>query len=318
MRFRFASRLLSQVWAGAVISGALLILAGVAACGVGSSRKRPAGIAENDSCRPSSADPATQVTDSYDRQVLSLGPVLYLTLGHPSSPTEPDLSGNGHTATYLPAHDPPAQTKLPNGDPVAKFNGLGQYAQVASASTLSVPSTGCLTVEAWVQPATLQFPREEGTGYVYILGKGTTDKQEYVLRIYSAKNSESPERPNRISAYAFNLTGGLGSGSYFQDKVTVGEWIMVTFVIDAKKSSTWPDGYVAIYKNGDLRGRVSLGQYDVVPKASTAPFCIATRNFDSYFEGAIGKVAVYDYVLSNADITATYNAMFSSGTRGSV
>ena len=312
MRFRFASRLLSQMWTGAVISGALLILAGVAACGVGSSRNRTAEIVETDSCGPRSADPATQVTDNYDRQVLSLGPVLYLTLGHPSSPTEADLSGNGNTVTYLPAKDPPARATLPNGDPAAEFNGLGQYAQVASASTLSVPDTGCLTVEAWIQPAALQFPQEEGSGYVYILGKGTTHKQEYALRMYSAQNSESPERPNRISAYAFNLAGGLGSGSYFQDKVEIGGWIMVTFVIDAKKSSTWPDGYVAIYKNGVRRGRVSLGQYDVKPETSTAPFCIATRNYDSYFDGAIGKVAVYDYILSTAQIGATYNAMFSS------
>jgi Concanavalin A-like lectin/glucanases superfamily len=306
------------MWTGTVLSGALLILAGVAACGVGSSRNRPAGIVEDDSCRPRSADPTTQVADNYDRQVLSLGPVLYLTLAHPSSPTEADLSGNGNTATYLPANDRPAQATLPNGDPAAEFNGLGQYVKVASASTLSVPRTGCLTVEAWIQPATLQFPHEEGTGYVYILGKGTSGKQEYALRIYSIKNSESPVRPNRISAYAFNLAGGLGSGAYFQDKVAAGEWIMVTFVIDAKKSPTWPDGYVAIYKNGDLRGRVSLGQYDVKPKASTAPFCIATRNYDSYFEGAIGKVAVYDFVLSRAEIAATYNAMFSTGTRASV
>ena len=225
------------------------------------------------------------------------------------------MSGNGNMATYLPVNDVPAQATLPNGDPAAEFNGLGQYAQVASASTLSVTNTGCLTVEVWIQPATLQFPKEEGTGYVYILGKGSTDKQEYALRIYSAENSEVPERPNRISAYAFNLTGGMGSGSYFQDKVKVGEWIMVTFVIDAKKSSTWPHGYIAIYKDDELRGRVSLSQYHVTPKASTAPFCVGTRNLGSYFEGAIGKVAVYDYVLSKAQIAATYSAMFSSGTR---
>jgi hypothetical protein len=303
------------MWTGTVLSGALLILAGVAACGVGSSRNRPAGIVENDSCQPRSADPATQVADNYDRHVLSLGPVLYLTLGRPSSPTEADLSGNGNTVTYRPANDPPARATLPNGDPAAEFNGLGQYAQVASASKLSVPDSGCLTVEAWIQPATLQFPREQGTGYVYILGKGTTGRQEYALRMYSAQNFESPKRPNRISAYAFNLAGGLGSGSYFQDKVEIGEWIMITFVIDANKSSTWPDGYVAIYKNGNLRGRVSLGQYHVTPKASTAPFCVGTRNYDSYFAGAIGKVAVYDYVLSSAQIAATYSAMFSSGTR---
>ena len=63
---------------------------------------------------------------------------------------------------------------------------------------------------------TLQFAHEQGTGYVYILGKGTSDKQEYALRMYSNENSEVPPRPNRVSAYVFNLSGGLGSGAYFQ------------------------------------------------------------------------------------------------------
>lgn len=160
-------------------------------------------------------------------------------------------------------------------------------------------------------PGTLQFPKEEGTGYVYILGKGTSGKQEYALRMYSRLNTESPVRPNRVSAYAFNLTGGLGSGSYFQDPVTVGSWTMATFVIDDNPTSTWPHGYVAIYKNGNLRGRVSLSQFGVTPKASDAPFRISTRDLGSYFEGAIAKVAVYDYVLSSADIAAAYQAMTS-------
>jgi hypothetical protein len=215
---------------------------------------------------------------------------------------------------YLPAGNHPAVATLPNGDPAASFNGVNQYVQVPSVSALSVSHTDCLTVQAWIAPGTLQFPHEQGTGYVYMLGKGTTGKQEYALRMYSHSNTESPPRPNRISAYAFNLSGGLGSGSYFQDPVTVGQWMMVTFVIDDQASSAWPDGYVAIYKNAVLRGQVSLGQYDVKPQASDAPFRIGTRDLESYFQGAIGKVAVYGYVLSAADIARTYNAMISAGS----
>lgn len=54
---------------------------------------------------------------------------------------------------------------------------------------------------------------------------------------------------------------------------------------------------------------MSLGQYNVIPKAGTAPFCIGTRNLGSFFDGAIGKVAVYDHALSGSNIAATYNAM---------
>ncbi len=130
--------------------------------------------------------------------------------------------------------------------------------------------------------------------------------------MYSYSNSEVPPRPNRISAYTFNLSGGKGSGAYFQDKVDPGIWIMVTFVVDSRPSAAWPDGYIAIYKDGQMRGRrVSLSQFNVVPRASDAPFRIATRDLQSFFQGAIGKVAVYNCVLSPQDILAAYRAMVS-------
>jgi hypothetical protein len=229
-------------------------------------------------CQARSVTPPRGVADAYDRKVLSLGPIAYLTLGSPSAATEPDLSGNHHTGVYMPANDAPAKATLPNGDTAAQFGGQRQYLQVLSAAGLSVRNSGCLTAEAWVRPKTLQFPHEQGSGYVYILGKGTTGKQEYALRMYSKSNSETPVRPNRISAYAFNLSGGEGSGSYFQDKVRVGQWMMVAFQIRSTATTGWPDGYVAIYKNGILRGQVSLSQFHVKPMYANAPFRIGTRD----------------------------------------
>ena len=274
----------------------------------------PAKQVTSNSCEPRLVKPPTQVSDLYDRQVLSLDPALYLTLANQLSAIEPDLSGNGHDGIYEPSSEAPQSATLPNGDLATVFNGYNQYVQVPSVASLSITDTGCLTVEAWVKPAVLQFPHDQGSGYVYILGKGVMGKQEYALRMYSYSNSEIPARPNRISAYAFNLAGGKGSGAYFQDKVDPDGWIMVTFIIDSKPSAEWPDGYIAIYKNGQMRGaRVSLAQFNVTPRGSDAPFRIGTRDLESFFEGAIGKVAIYNSILSAQDILATYNAMVSSG-----
>jgi hypothetical protein len=265
-----------------------------------------------DPCTPQSVGAPARITDHYDRQVLSLKPVLYLPLANPSSDTEPDLSGNHHTAFYEFGTQQPAVAKLPNGDLAAVFNGAGDYVEVPSSPSLSITDTGCLTVTAWIRPDVLQFPHEEGSGYVYILGKGVSGKQEYALRMYSRANDETPPRPNRVSAYVFNLSGGEGSGAYFQGWMTPGEWIMATFVVDSRRSAAWPDGYIAIYKNGQRRGqRVSLSQFNVRPEASEAPFRIGTRDLESFFQGAIGKVAVYDSVLSDQQISATYEAMVS-------
>lgn len=293
------------------VAALLIFLAGAIAWQNAGSRSAPRRSGSGTACAAESVTPPGDVTDEYDRQVLSLRPVMYLTMGHPSAQAEPDLSGNGHAATYRPSGDPPGQATLPNGDVAAQFHGLGQYAQVPSARALSIPDTGCLTVQAWVRPAVLQFPRSEGSGYVYILGKGRPGRQEYALRMYSRSNTEVPPRPNRISAYGFNLAGGMGSGAYFQDEIKPGTWLMVTFVVDDIRSSAWPAGYISIYKDGDLRGQVSLSQYNVTPKASTAPLGIATRDLNSYFDGAIGKVAVYDYALTGAQIRTTYQAMVS-------
>jgi hypothetical protein len=87
---------------------------------------------------------------------------------------------------------------------------------------------------------------------------------------------------------------------------------MVAFVISDLPTPGWPRGYVAIYKNGQLRGRVSLSQYHVRPTATSAPFRIGTQSLDSFFEGAVGDVAVYDYALSGAQLASTYAAMFGS------
>jgi hypothetical protein len=295
-----------KVWGSAAVAVVALT---AAAWGTAGSDGTKAPAAAPNLCQARSVTPPRGVTDTYDRKVLSLGPIAYLTLGSPSAATEPDLSGHHHAGVYMPANDAPARATLPNGDTAAQFDGQRQYLQVPSAAGLSVTHSGSLTVEAWVRPKTLQFPHEQGSGYVYILGKGTAGKQEYALRMYSKSNSETPVRPNRISAYAFNLPGGIGSGSYFQDKVRAGQWMMVAFEIRSTATTGWPHGYVAIYKNGSLRGQVSLSQFNVKPKNANAPFRIGTRDLESYFEGAIGKVAVYDYILSPADLQATYKAM---------
>lgn len=52
------------------------------------------------------------------------------------------------------------------------FNGTTQYLQLPDANDLSVTSRGRLTIEARIRPDTLPFPSQEGSGYVYLLGKG--------------------------------------------------------------------------------------------------------------------------------------------------
>lgn len=252
--------------------------------------------------------PATGATSrsSYDTAVLADHPVAYWTLGDTGSALV-DRTGNGHTGRYVGG---PARTTLPNGDPATVFDGTTQYAEAPDAGDLSVPRTGALTLEAWLRPDTLQFPNDQSSGYVHWMGKGDAGQHEYVARMYSLENTES--RPNRISGYAFNLSGGLGVGSYFQDPIVAGDWIHYALVINTVDvSADYPTGYTKVYRDGVLRDQDDLSELSIVPGDGSAPYRIGTRDFGSFFLGAIGKVAVYDAELSAARVAAHRAAMVS-------
>ncbi|WP_168118835.1 LamG domain-containing protein [Paenibacillus sp. HB172176] len=248
------------------------------------------------------AVPITWTYSSYDSAVLADDPVGYW----PLSPSEDeDQTSSGLDGTFTGS---PAATTLPNGDDAVVFNGVDQYFTIPDHDLLEVTTTGILTIEAWMRPDTLQFTDSEGSGYVHWMGKGTSGQHSWVARIYNYTNAEN--RPNRISGYSFNLTGGLGAGSYFQDAIAAGEWIHYTLVINTvDTSATYPTGYTKLYKNGVLRDTDSLTGYSIVPGNGTAPMRIGTRDFNSFFEGAVGKVAVYDYELTAAQLAAHYAAM---------
>jgi len=241
---------------------------------------------------------------NYDNLVLQDNPVAYFKMGSGlGSATEPDASGKGHVGRYYPVNSRPAKTRMPNGDLATVFDGFAQYLETPDSRYLSVRKGGALTLEAWIRPDTLQFPSSESDGYVHWAGKGEPNEHEYAMRMYSRTNSAS--RPNRVSGYVFNLSGGLGSGSYFQDPMIAGQWMHVALVIQTR---TRP-GTVSIYKNGVLRDTTPLSQFQVVPHEGRAPLRIATRDLNSYFKGAIGKFAVYAYPVTATRLLAHVQAM---------
>jgi hypothetical protein len=245
--------------------------------------------------------------DAYDGEVLADGPVAYWTMANGPSGSEPDKSGAGHDGRYGGTLGDNSQ--LPNGAAAVTFTG-GQYLEVPDTDDLRPATTGVLTIEGWIRPDTLDFQHAESTGYVHWLGKTGSGQYEYVTRMYSAGNSE--ERENRISGYHFNLAGGLGAGSYFQDPVTPGEWIHYVLVINrTTPSDEYPNGYTKIYKNGVLRDQddLSVDGERVAAEPGHAPLRIGTSDFESFFEGAVGKVAIYSHELPPEQILEHYQLM---------
>jgi len=240
---------------------------------------------------------------SYDNVIIDDSPVLY----YPFNETLQicDYSGHSYSGSK---YDIKSITSLPNGDKALVFDGANSYVEVADNDDLSPATTGKFTFEAWMRPDVLQFTNEEGSGYVHWMGKGHSGQHEFLARMYSLVNDEN--RPNRISGYAFNQEGGLGVGSYFQDSISAGNWLHYTFVINTVDTSVdYPMGYTKIYKNGSLRDTDDLSPLSIIPKNTVSSFRIGTRDFKSFFEGAIGKVALYNYELSPFQVLEHYQTM---------
>jgi hypothetical protein len=268
----------------------------------------------------------------YDHAVLCDLPIAFWAMNKASG-TEPDLTAGNNTGTYKGA--PASLVALPNGDQAADFNGSNAYLTVPSNASLSIATTGDLTWEGWLRPDVLQFPHDDGSsGYVDWMGKcesfGPTC--EWEARMYDTATQESPNRPNRLSAYVFNPSAGLGSSADWQPipgLIKASEWLHVVGEYTThSQPADCPDpikypGSITIWVNGVPWDHASHGdtgcmsQYKVVPVANGSALNIGTMAKDSWFKGAIGKVAVYDHLLGQARITHHYQTMTGKLPTGS-
>jgi hypothetical protein len=265
---------------------------------------------------------------TYDQTILCDQPVAYWAMKGTAS-TEPDLVAN-NTGTYKGAA--PTAAMLPNGDAAAHFNGATGYLTIPSNAAFSVPTTHTLTWEGWINADTLQFSNASSDGYVDWMGKCAdySPTCEWEARMYSTTTSES--RPNRMSAYIFNSTANLGSAADWQpvDNLikasswyhVVGEYTTLSQPSDCTGTAMYP-GSINVWVNGVEWDQAEHGQtgcmsqYNVVPTANGSPLNIGTMAGDTWFPGAIGKVAIYNKLLTQAQISAHYKAMTGQSPTGS-
>lgn len=258
--------------------------------------------------------------NTYDQVVLGDSPIAYWAMSNTSG-TEADLSGHGHTGTYQGGTL--AASTMPNGDAVSVFNGSTQYLTIPSAASMSIPTTSNLTWEGWIRPDTLEFPHSSAGGYVAWMGKcqDYSPTCEWEARMY--KNSVT-DRCSRVSAYAFNPGAGQGSGAFWQATdcglFQAGNWYHVvaeytTLSQPAVCNAQYP-GSINIWVNGipwdqTFHGTTGcMSQYSVTPVPNNSPLNIGSMTgSDTWFQGAIGKVAIYDYLLSDATIKEHYQTM---------
>jgi hypothetical protein len=275
---------------------------------------------------------------AYRDHVLAKGPVGYWRLGEDAGPTAFDETPNAYDGGYFgsPTFGTPGAIA---GDPdtAVQFNGT-DYVEIPDSTDFSQPTSGDgLTVEVWIRPDVLTFYGEIGGSpdpYVHWVGKGdragSMGNREWALRFYSKyrRDGTLSSRPNRISAYIFNPSGGEGAGAYFQDDLEqeLYPWIHVVACYQPGDASTVPLAGVQIYKNGVLRKCpdphdhtcYSSGTlyhhpsppynppWEIFPVHGTAPLRLGTRDYHSFFIGGLDEVAIYPRVLSADEIEDNY------------
>jgi len=210
-----------------------------------------------------------------------------------------DSSGNGHHGII---HNVSlTSNRLGNGKTAYSFNGIDAYIEIPDHNDFSVITSGKLSISVWMRPGTLRFPKVEGTRYVHWMGKGIASQHEWTFRMYSSNNTVG--RENRTSFYLFNPMGGEGAGSYVQEPVTSMTWYHYVTVVDMITDT------IKLYKNGELKDQDSFvnSQYHINPGNGTAPVRIGTRDFASYFRGAIDNINIYNRVLSESEVLQLYN-----------
>lgn len=276
-------------------------------------------------------------SSGYDQTVLADHPVAFWDVSATGS-NEGDLTGNGNTGTYVGGTL--STSTMPNGDQVNVFDGSrNHYLSIPTNPSFSVPTTSNLTWEAWIRPDVLQFPNSDGSGdYVDFMGKCEqySPTCEWESRIYNTNTpGEKTARPNRISAYIFNPNAGFGAAADWQPAsgvIQAGQWLHVVgeYTTDpsmtpADCNSPQPPGTINIWVNGVLWNQSVHGQTGcmdqvnpaIVPVANDSPLNIGTMAKDTWFEGAVGKVAIYNYLLTQTQINNHYQKMTGKQPTGS-
>jgi hypothetical protein len=244
---------------------------------------------------------------AYERAVLASGPAAYWRLGEVRGTDSRDATGRGHDGRYLGpvelgqagaiASDPDRSIRLPG--PRAKA-----YVAVPDSNDFSIATSGQgLSVEVWMRPDVLDFPGEDARGpggFIHWLGKGEKGRYEWGFRFYSRNSA----RPNRISAYAWNLDGSLGAGAYVEERLKPGVWTHLVATFDDPRV---PDARVRFYKDGapgphnDSPGTL-YKNYDVRPRHGPSPLRLGTRDLHGFLTGGLDEVAVYPRVLGAREI----------------
>jgi hypothetical protein len=230
-------------------------------------------------------DRVSLALDSYPASVIVDGPVIYLRFEESSGTSCADATGNGHTGT---THGTVTRN-------VASHAGLGVGVTLGGASTdyIDAPDsaaldiTGAWTFECWVKPSSF-------TGDPFLISKGQDDSTHGGYAVWVMNST-----PGKIRLSRGNI-GSIGAGS--TGVLSTGVWSHVVVTRDGS-------GVIVYYINGAAAGTYT----DTTAVQATAqPLTIgcnlAAGVVQEPLNGSIDEIAIYNFALSAARVSAHYAA----------
>lgn len=186
-----------------------------------------------------------------------------------------------------------------------QFDGVNDYVELPNNAVFSPATTGQFTVFCIIKPDVLDFTDTEAMGgaeggAVHFLGKNESSNSEWTFRMY---NKTGSSRPNRISFYVFEATGGEGIGGYSEEALIAGRYIFLCGTVDGQ--------YVNLYKDGVLKqstdytidqgyaGPLTLSAANAAVRIGTTSLNVSDFGF---FQGTIQHVGFLNRAMTADEI----------------
>lgn len=223
---------------------------------------------------------------SYSSEVLADSPLIWLRLGELSGTSAADSSGNGRNGTH---NNTPtlgvAGALAGDSDAAATFNGTNEDVSVANGSWMNTGTA--MSAECWVKSTAT-------SGVVFSRGGGTSN----------------PFHISASGAAAFLFRWGSASANASVSGTTSvndGQWHHVVGTFDGTTLRMYVDGVLEGSSNAASTRSLWV---------TSADLRVASRGTSTFMAGTIDECALYGTALSQARITAHYDAGISSDATG--
>lgn len=242
--------------------------------------------------------------------LISLISILFLSvlvLASVSTEQTVNFINNTYNALGLNSSILSFTAKVYNSTYVTTLNNNTGTGVISDAYQYSANQTGNeTTISFWVYVNSFNFIGQSRTAeYTNFLAKTTYDpsnNMEWDFRMENSSGHDSTDaRPCRFSFYAFNKTGGLGSGSYFQDNSTADScpalnntWLHIV----GRMNGT----HVSIWKNGVMRDTDPLSGYGILPQDTASPIHFGNDIDGGQWNGSLDDLRIYNRSLLTNEI----------------